>query len=164
MKGTVRHYLYTVLNHYVHLCSKAMGLLPDTQNCSLRMRRECRARFPRHRLQRRPLVCDPGMHHDTCVTHVSWCMSGSLTRGGGENVPGIPGACAIRNVTYLARGPLCNNYLFIGLYCIQHKLHQNVFINRVRFQLLFVLGVHMWLLFETHMAGSGYGEQRYHWQ
>ena len=23
------------------------------------------------------------------VTHVSWCMSGSLTRGGGENVPGI---------------------------------------------------------------------------
>ena len=34
------------------------------------------------------------MHHDTCVTHVPWCMSGSLTRGDGENVPGIPGACA----------------------------------------------------------------------
>ena len=34
------------------------------------------------------------MHHGTCVTHVPWCMSGSLTRGGGENVPGIPGACA----------------------------------------------------------------------
>ena len=39
----------------------------------------------RHRLQRKPLVNDPGMHHGTCVTHVSWCMSGSLTRGGGEN-------------------------------------------------------------------------------
>ena len=26
-----------------------MGLLPDTQNCGLRMRRECRERFPRHR-------------------------------------------------------------------------------------------------------------------
>ena len=47
------------------------------------------------------------MHHGTCVTHVPWCMSGSLTRGGGgENVPGIPGACANLNLTYLARGPL----------------------------------------------------------
>ena len=44
--------------------------------------------------QRKPLVSDPGMHHGTCVTHVPWCMSGSLTRSGGENVPGIPGACA----------------------------------------------------------------------
>ena len=25
------------------------------------------------------------MHHGTCVTHMPWCMSGSLTRGGGEN-------------------------------------------------------------------------------
>ena len=38
-------------------------------------------RFPRHRLQRKPLVNDPGMDHGTCVTHVPWCMSGSLTRG-----------------------------------------------------------------------------------
>ena len=50
--------------------------------------------FPRGRLHRKPLASDPGMHHGTCVTHVPWCMSGSLTRGGGENVPGIPGACA----------------------------------------------------------------------
>ena len=34
------------------------------------------------------------MHHGTCLTHVPWCMSGSLTCGDGENVPGIPGACA----------------------------------------------------------------------
>ena len=40
------------------------------------------------------------MHHGTCVTHVPWCMSGSLTRGGGENVPGIPGACATHNFAY----------------------------------------------------------------
>ena len=46
--------------------------------------------FTRHRLQRKSLVSDPGLHHGTCVTHVPWCMSGSLTRGGGENVPGIP--------------------------------------------------------------------------
>ena len=32
-------------------------------------------------------------------------MSASLTRGGGENVTGIPGACATRNFTYLVRGP-----------------------------------------------------------
>ena len=50
--------------------------------------------FPRRWFQRKPLVSDPGMHHGTCVTHVPWCMSGSLTCGDGENVPGIPGACA----------------------------------------------------------------------
>ena len=61
---------------------------------------------PRRRFQRKPLVSDPGMHHGTCVTHVPWCMSGSLTCGDGENVPGIPGACATCNFTYLARGPL----------------------------------------------------------
>ena len=27
--------------------------------------------------------------------------------GGGENVPGIPSACATRNFTYLVRGPYC---------------------------------------------------------
>ena len=56
-------------------------------------------------------VNDPDMHHGTCVTHVPWCMPGSLTRGsleicGGENVPGIPGACATHNLPYLLRGPL----------------------------------------------------------
>ena len=74
--------------------------------------------FPRHRLQRKPLVSDPDIHHGTCVTHVPWCMSGSLTCGGGENVPGVPGipfcACTNLNFTYLARGPwetalLCND-------------------------------------------------------
>ena len=54
---------------------------------------------------KKPLFSDPGMHHGTCVTHLSWWMSGSLTRGGGENVPGIPRACAIHNFTYLVRGP-----------------------------------------------------------
>ena len=88
-----------------------MGLLPDAQNFALSMGRECRERFPRRRLQRKPLVCDPGMHHGTCFTHVPWCMSGSLTSGGEENVPGIPGACATRNFAYLVRGPwIVNRY------------------------------------------------------
>ena len=28
-----------------------------------------------------PLVSDPDMHHGTCLTHVPWCMVGSLTSG-----------------------------------------------------------------------------------
>ena len=66
------------------------GPLTRYVNCELRMRRECRERFPRHRLQRKPLVRYPGMHHGTCVTHVPWCMSGYLTRGGGETFPAFP--------------------------------------------------------------------------
>ena len=67
--------------------------------------RDCREHFPLHRLQMKPLVSDPDKHRGTCVTQVPWCMSGSLTRGGRENVSGIPGACASCNFTYLARGP-----------------------------------------------------------
>ena len=92
-------------NNHTDNYVNTMGLLPDTWNCGLCMRRECREPFPRHRLQWKPLISDPGMHHGTCVTHVPWCMSGSLTRGGGENVPGIPGACTTRNFAYLVRGP-----------------------------------------------------------
>ena len=58
-----------------------------------------------------PQVSDPDMYHATCVTHVPWCLPGSLTsgsfeNGGGKNVPGIPGACTIHNFTYLVRDPL----------------------------------------------------------
>ena len=71
---------------------------------------------PRRRLQMKPLVSDPGMHHGTCVTHVPWCMSGSLFRGGGENVPGIPGARPARNFTHLARGPYDIGYWNVQYY------------------------------------------------
>ena len=63
------------------------------------MHRKCQESFPRHRLQGKALVSDPRMH-------VPWCMSESLTRGGEEKAPGITGACATRNLTYLVRGPL----------------------------------------------------------
>ena len=71
--------------------------------------------FPRHRFQRKPLVIDPDMHHGTCVKHVPWCMSGSITNDGGENVPGIPGACATRNFAYLVRGPFIPLILLLTL-------------------------------------------------
>ena len=89
-------------NWYLWYC---MDLLPDTWNCALCMRRECRERVPHHWLQRKPLVSNPGMHRGTCVTHVPWCMSWLLTHGSGENIPSIPGAYTIMNFTYLARGP-----------------------------------------------------------
>ena len=53
--------------------------------------------FSHHWPQRKPLVSDPGMHHGTCVNHVPWFMSGSLTCDDGEKVSGIPGACATDN-------------------------------------------------------------------
>ena len=40
------------------------------------MCRECRERFPPP-----SQVGDPDMHHGTCVTHVPWCMPGSLISG-----------------------------------------------------------------------------------
>ena len=94
------------LKHSLWLIEIDMGLLPDTHNCELRMHRVCRKRFSHHRLQRKPIVSYPGMHHGTCVTHVLCCMSGSLTRGGGENVPG---ACATHNFAYPVRGPTGHN-------------------------------------------------------
>ena len=43
-----------------------MGLLPDTQNYELRMRQECRERFPRHRLQGKHLVRQARAVRDVC--------------------------------------------------------------------------------------------------
>ena len=82
-----------------------MGLLLDTIRTSTG---SAWAGNAGNRLQRKPLVSDIDMHHATCVTHLQWCMSGSLIRGDGGNVPGIPGVYATRNFTYLAKGPKSN--------------------------------------------------------
>ena len=119
--------MYTIMEGYDlidGLPVSSMGLLPDTQNCGMCIRRECLERFPRHRLQRKRLVSDPGMHHDTCATHVAWCLSGSLTRGGGENVTDIPGACATRNFTYLVRGICKDNPIRWIMSQLNDKGHQ----------------------------------------
>ena len=68
--------------------------------------------FSRHQLQRKQLVSDPGIHYGTCVSHMPWCMSGSLTCSGGENVRGIPGACATRTLAYVVRSPWCWSHEF----------------------------------------------------
>ena len=66
------------------------------------MHRECRERFPRHRLLRKPLCMEQ-------------CMSRSLSRCGGENVLGIPGACATRNCVDLVRCPWPSNMPSSGI-------------------------------------------------
>ena len=66
--------------------------------------------FPCGLIQRSPLVSDLGMHHGTCVTHVPWCMSGSLTRGTGENVSGILGACASAILRIWQDGHGCSSH------------------------------------------------------
>ena len=82
------------------------------------MRRECQESFPATDFKKKPLVSDPDMHHGT---HVPWCMSGSLTGGGGENVSGIPGACATCNFTYLVRDPMrVESALWAKIHTIQN--------------------------------------------
>ena len=112
-----------------------MALLPDTQNYEPRMRRECRERFSSTHLEGNPLVSDPSMRHGTCVAHVPWCMSGLLMPGGGENFPGIPGACAPPNFAYLVRGPCDSIYwdlLFPAASSRYHsiKIHQHSLLLR----------------------------------
>ena len=60
-----KHCLSLSLSLSMLIQNEPMGLLPDTQNGGLRMRQECRERFSRHRLQRKPLDSDPVMHHGT---------------------------------------------------------------------------------------------------
>ena len=88
------------------------------------MPRECRKRFPRHRLQRRPLVSDPGMHHGTCVAHVLWCMSGSLTRG--DRAKRSPQSRRMRNPQFYVSGKRS-----IAGRNVQHHFGRGTFHNRL---------------------------------
>ena len=102
-RPTSRWLVFVSCTYSINYNIGCMGLLPDMWYCGLRMRRECRERFRRQWLQRKPLVSDPGMHHGTCVMHVPWCMSGSLTpqwRGKRSRH-----SRRMRNFMYLARGP-----------------------------------------------------------
>ena len=74
-----------------HRCALSLTIFCFGERTSKEsMRWNCRERFPRHRLQRKPLVSDPGMHHGTCVTHVAWYTSGSLTAVAGKTFPAFP--------------------------------------------------------------------------
>ena len=94
----------------------------------------CWKRFPRHRLQRKPQVNDPCRHPGTCITHMPWCMSGSLTRSSRENVPGIPGACGTRKFTYLERCP-CHKVFRFKAFSVNHV--PMIFIRNTRLKIHF---------------------------
>ena len=67
------------------------------------MRRECRERFSRHRLQK-GTARKRSRHASWHVRHARAMMHVRIANP--PNVPGIPGACATRNFAYLVRGPL----------------------------------------------------------
>ena len=87
-----------------------MGLLPDTQNCGCACagnagnvfpvttgKRSRRA--PRHVWHARAVML-AGIANWQCL----------LKSAAGQNVPGIPGACATCNFTYLVRGPYLRSH------------------------------------------------------
>ena len=113
-------------------CS-SMGLLPDKQNCGLRMHRECRERFPRHR---ELATCITARASRTCRD--AWrdrSLAVSFVFGSGKNVPGIPGACATHNFAYLVRGP----------YCGWRKWIENVVLDCVEKDLFTFLDCVLWM-------------------
>ena len=80
-----------------------------------------------------PWVSDPDMHHGTCVTHVPWCMPGSVITGffwsqWRVNIPIIPGACATHSFTYLVRAHSTGMVRYVN--------HRNVFKIHLELQLL----------------------------
>ena len=95
----------TAMTWWYHIITMGMGLLPDMQNCSLRMPQECWERFPHHRLQMKPQVNDPSMHHGTCVNTCRDACRDRYPPVTWENIPCIPSACATHNFTYQVRGP-----------------------------------------------------------
>ena len=75
-------------------------------------------------------ISDPDMHHGTCVMHVSWCMSGSLT----SNFlwSRWRGKCSRhsrrmrnRNFTYLVRGPY-EKISATGAFCRRFSSHTQI--------------------------------------
>ena len=127
------------------------------------MRRECRERFPRHR----------GLATPTCITARAWrtCRDAcrdhwqavSFEVGGGENVPGIPGAWANRNFTYLVRGPWTRPPVRHFCCCSGHE--PKVFLTLMYTILIYIHYIHyihymimlrIWKFYIEHTSGNKY--------
>ena len=88
-------------------------------------------------------VSDPDM---TCIMTRAWCtcrdacrdrwLAVSVEVGGRENIPGIPGACAARNFTFLVRGPWPNIHALSDMPTSNHVYVRSVV--SARNQLLFI--------------------------
>ena len=78
------------INSHINMFIRCYGPVARCVNCGLRMRQNVgNVLFFRHH----------GLAILTCI------MARAFEAGGRENDPGIPGACATRNFTYLIRGP-----------------------------------------------------------
>ena len=75
--------------HKAKAWGRGNGPLIRYVNCGLRMRRECRERFPRHQSQRKPLVNDPVIHHGTWRTCRDECLD-RLLEVTGKTFPAFP--------------------------------------------------------------------------
>ena len=80
-----------------------------------------RKRFPHH----------PGLAILTCITARAWrdrYLAVSFEVDGRENVPGIPGAFATRNFTYLVRGPCrqTSRHMWHDVAISKHRADDNV--------------------------------------
>ena len=54
------------------------------------------------------------MHHGTCVTHVPWCMSGSLTRAGDETFPTFPAHAQSVNLQIWQEAHACRHQIMVS--------------------------------------------------
>ena len=82
-----------------------MGLLPDTQNCGCACAGNAGNVFP-VTAGERSRHASRHVRHARAVMHAGIANQRfHLKSAAGENVPGIPGACATGNFTYLVRGP-----------------------------------------------------------
>ena len=88
-----------------------MGLLQFHGVCSYVISRVAHAPEMPGTFSPPPRVSDLDMHHGTCVTHVPWCIPGSLTSGflwnlwRGKRYTGIPGRMYNPQFYILAKGP-----------------------------------------------------------
>ena len=84
----------------------SMGLLPDTQICGCACAGNAGNVFP-VTAGKRSRHASRHVRHARAVMHVGIANQRfPLKSAAGENVPGIPGACATCNFPYLVRGPL----------------------------------------------------------
>ena len=80
-KGDITHLvpkIYHVLWHLYYTGNKTLPHGPLTRYLKLRV---AHAPGIPGTFSPPPQVCDPNMHHGTCVTHVACCIPRSLTRG-----------------------------------------------------------------------------------
>ena len=105
MKHNVLHYISSVLMAYSVTYGYTMGFLPNTSNCGCACAGNAGNVFPATAVKQ-------SRHATRHVRDARAVMHARITNSrfplnsaAGENVPGIPGACATRNFTYLVRGP-----------------------------------------------------------